>query len=164
MVDGGDRVRAAVCDRAASYRRGLGLVLEEAGYDLREVDDLREDSVVQDLHVVLLTIRSASDWQVVRDTLVLNGEVKVVGLLVDPTPDRCAEALRCGAHAVVGWDASPERILTAVQAAIDGLTILETGTAQAMASTGPPLYDAEWVSREEIEWLRLQGSRHTAAH
>jgi DNA-binding NarL/FixJ family response regulator len=147
--------RIAICDAAASYRRGLGAALGDEGFDVHDMDCLRPNTLIHDLAAVLLTIRSASDWQVVRDTLKLNRDLTVIGLLVDPTPDRHAEALRCGAHAAVAWDAPPERIVAVVRAALGGMTIFDTSTAQAMAATGPPLYDPDWITAEEIEWLKL---------
>lgn len=152
---GEPEIRIAVCDRASSYRRGLGSVFAAAGYAIQDVDDVRVQAVLGDLHAVLLTIRSASDWQVVREVLTVNPGVKLIALLVDPTPDRHAEALRAGAHGVVPWEATPETILAVMQAALDGNALLPTSVAQAIAGSGPALYDPEWVTEEEIGWLKL---------
>ena len=107
------------------------------------------------MDAVLLTIRSANDWQVLREILTVNPGVKLVALLVDPTPDRHAEALRSGAHAAVAWEAPPETIVAVVSAALGGNTLLPTSVAQAVAGSGPALYDPEWITEDEIGWLRL---------
>jgi len=147
-------IRVAVCDRASSYRRGLGAVFTAAGYLVEDVDNLRDEAVA-DVHAVLFTIRSASDWQGVREILTVNPEVKVIALLVDPTPDRHAEALRQGAHGAVAWEAAPETICSVLSAALAGDTLLPTTVARAIAGTAPALYDPEWITEDEIGWLRL---------
>ncbi len=139
-----------ICDGAASYRRGLGAVLADAGYCVVE-----HDAAPNDIDALLLTVRSAGDWQVLREVVTVEPPPTVVALLVDATPDRHAEALRSGAHGVVAWDLAPEVILSVVVAALDGSTVLPTGVARSMAASGPALYDAEWITPEEVGWLRL---------
>ncbi len=144
-----------VWDQASSYRRGLGAALAADGWAVLDVGDPRADTVLSDIHALLMSIRSASDWQVLRDVVALNTDVTLVALLVDPTPDRHAEALRCGAHGAVAWEAPPETICAALEAALQGTTMLPTHVAQAMAAGGAPLYDPEWISSHEVTWLRL---------
>lgn len=154
-MDSEARTRIAVCDRASSYRQGLGTALTEACYAVRDVDDLRSRPVVADIEVVLFTVRSATDWQVLRDIVTVNRDLKVIALLVDPTPDRHAEALRCGAHGVVAWEALPSTIVTVVTAAIDGMALIPSPVARSIAMIGPPLCDPDWITDEEAEWLKL---------
>jgi DNA-binding NarL/FixJ family response regulator len=154
-MDRGPEIRIAVFDPASSYRRGLGAAFATSGYLVQDADDVRVQAVLTDVDVVLFTIRSANDWQVLREVLTVNPEVKLVALLVDPTPDRHAEALRSGAHGAADWEAAPETIVDVVRAALDGKTLLTTSVAQAMAGTTPALYDPEWITEDEISWLRL---------
>ena len=148
-------IRIAICDPASSYRRGLGAAFTGAGYVVQDADQIRVQAVLTDVDVVLVTIRSASDWQVLRDILTVNPDLKLVALLVDPTPDRHAEALRSGAHAAADWEATPETMVDVVGAAVAGKTLLSTSVAQAIAGSGPALYDPDWVTEDEIGWLRL---------
>ena len=76
-------------------------------------------------------------------------------LLVDPTSDRHAEALRVGARGVTAWDATPEAIVEVLAAAVRGYALLPSGIASAMARGQPPFFDPDWVTAEEIDWLRL---------
>ena len=154
MADG-PGVQVAVCDQAVSYRRGLGTVLAAAGFVMEDVADLRADPSVVGVAALLLTVRSSDDWAVLRRVRAVNADVTVVALLVDPTIDRHAEALRCGAHGVVAWEAPPESIVTVLSAALERLTVLPTGVAQAISDTGPPLHDPSWLSAEEVQWLKL---------
>jgi DNA-binding NarL/FixJ family response regulator len=147
-------VRIAVCEPARSYRRGIAAALAEAGHLPVEVEDWSRQAAA-DAEVVLVTVRSAADWQVVREVEAANAEAKVVVLLVDPTPDRHAEALRRGAHGVVAWEAAPETILAVVHAALEGMTLVPTSVAKAFAVSAPPVCDPDWITEEEIQWLRL---------
>lgn len=152
---GEPQIRVAVSDPASAYRRGLASAFVAAGYVVRDVEEIRLHAVVEGVDAILLTIRSASDWQVLRDFLTVNPEVKLVALLVDATPDRHAEALRTGAHGVAAWEATPETILAVVSAALEDRTLLPTSVAQAISASGPALYDPEWVTEDEIGWLKL---------
>lgn len=125
--------RIAVCDRASSYRRGVGAALAGAGYVIEEIEDLGTQRLLSGVEVVLFTVRSASDWQVLGELRSLNPELKIIALLVDATPDRHAEALRCGADGAVRWESSPEGILAVVAATLEGQTLLPTPVAQSIA-------------------------------
>jgi DNA-binding NarL/FixJ family response regulator len=145
----------AICDPARSYRRGAGATLRDAGFAVEEPDDVESWASTRRDGAVLYTVRSACDWEHVRRLAESNPELKVVVLLVDSTPGRHAEALRVGAHGVVDWDADPERIVQTLRTALEGSTLLPTPVAQAMASGGLPLYDPEWITQEEVKWIRL---------
>ena len=151
---GNSALHIAVCDRASSYRRGLGATLEAAGYVVLDVDDVRSRADVNGVDLLLFTVRSAGDWQVIRDVLTVNPGMKLVALLVEATAELHAEAIRCGAHAAVAWEATPETIRAVVAAAVEGRTLLPTEIAQSIAASGPALYDPEWITAEEISWLK----------
>lgn len=152
---GGQHALIAVCDPASSYRLGLGSALSALGYGVQDVGDLRVQSVLTELDALLITVRSASDWQVLREVAAVNPSLKLIALLVDATPDRHAEALRCGADGAVAWDSSPEDIVPVVTAALQDKTLLPTEIARSLAVSGPPLYDPGWVTEEEVAWLKL---------
>ena len=152
-------IQIAVCDPASSYRLGIGAAFADAGYTV-EGYAVEDGEIVRAQHldrfaVLLFTVRSAHDWQLLRDVRAANPQLKLVALLVDATPDRHAEALRCGADGVVAWEAPPERILAVVSAALDGSTLLPVSVAQGIAVSCRPAYDPEWITPEEVEWLRL---------
>lgn len=154
-MTGRAELHVVVSDPASAYRRGLASTFVSGGYVVREVDDVRVHADLAGVDAVLVTIRSACDWQVLRDVPTVNPGVKLVALLVDPTPDRHAEALRCGAHGAVAWEAAPETILAVVNAALDDRTLLPTSVARAISVSGPALYDKEWVTDDEVGWLKL---------
>ena len=146
----------AVIDPAPSYRLGLATVLCKAGFGpLEEPDDLPAWLAAAGCKVILMTVRSASDWEPLRRTTAAGADSIVVALLVDPTPDRHAEALRAGATATIAWDSSPEGILEVVTAAVRGYTLLPAPVARAIAVGKPSGQDPDWVTPQETEWLRM---------
>ena len=155
---GEHQIWVAVSDPASAYRRGLASAFVAAGYAVRDVEEIGVRAVLEGIDALLLTIRSASDWQVLRDIGTVNPGVKLVALLVDATPDRHAEALRNGVHGVAAWEATPETILAVVSAALEGRTLLPTSVAQAISASGPALYDPEWITEDEVGWLKLLAS------
>src|SRR5438093_1034903 len=143
----------AVIDPAASYRLGLTSVLSKAGFiPLEELDGLPAWLAAPGCKAILTTVRSQSDWESVRRMAGGDGAI-VVALLVDPTPDRHAEALRAGATAAIAWDSSPEGIVDVVTAAVRGYTMLPAPVARAIAMGEPLNPDPDWVSPQEVEWL-----------
>ena len=152
----------AVADSAPSYRRGLSLALERGGFaPVEEPDDPVAWAGVGGCRALLLTVRSASDWEPARCLAESNPELVLIVLLVDPTSDRHAEALRAGARGVTAWDATPEAIVDVLAAAVRGYTLLPSGIASAMARGQPPFFDPDWVTAEETDWLRLLASGAT---
>jgi DNA-binding NarL/FixJ family response regulator len=145
----------AVIDPAASYRLGLESVLSKAGFSpLEDLDDLPDWLAEPGCKSALVTVRSPNDWEPVRRIAGAEDAI-VVALLVDPTPDRHAEALRVGATAAIAWDSSPDGIVEVVSLAVRGFTLLPAPVARAIAAGEPPSPDPDWISTQEVEWLRM---------
>jgi DNA-binding NarL/FixJ family response regulator len=109
----------------------------------------------QTRRVLLWTVRAPESWKEFRTLRGLNPELVLVALLVDPTPDAYAEALRGGAIAAVAWEAVPEAIVKVLAAALVGNTLMPVGVAQALAAKLPAIEDPDWITHEEITWLRI---------
>jgi DNA-binding NarL/FixJ family response regulator len=134
-----------VIDHCPVYRHGLVRALEEAGYSVDAAAASDDES--SDLTVAV--IRSDED----RDRLAsIDADPLVVAVLEDESPQRYAEALAAGASVVVAEEAPVTEVVEALQAAIDGRTVLPIPVAQELArgtaQCRPPLSD------EEIDWLR----------
>jgi DNA-binding NarL/FixJ family response regulator len=84
----------------------------------------------------------------------MNPELILVALLVEPSPDTYAEALRNGAVAAVAWEAVPEGIVKVLTAALESDTLIPTAVAQALAAKLPAFEDPDWITHEELAWLR----------
>ena len=142
-----------VVDPAASYRSGLSVALTTAGFAPTELADPRDWAATAGRRVLLWTVRSPKDWKGFKALKGLNPELVLVALLVDPTPDAYAEALRSGAVAAVAWEAAPEDIVKVLAAALAGDTLIPAGVAQALAAKLPAVEDPDWITHEELTWL-----------
>jgi DNA-binding NarL/FixJ family response regulator len=129
------------------YRRGLGGVLSDAGFDVVEDPDPGDDAVrmaVQD-----------SGWADLRTPEGCDEAVCVV-LGDDAGPDAYRRALALDVDALALVHASPDTIVAITRAAAQGWTMLPTDTARTMASgheTGGALGPA--LTQEEQGWIEM---------
>jgi DNA-binding NarL/FixJ family response regulator len=151
-----------IVDPAASYRIGLSAALRKAGFAPTELLDSRAWAGAAGQRVLLWTVRAPEDWKGVRALRALNAELVLVALLVDATPDAYAEAFRSGAVAAVAWEAMPDAIVKVLVAALDGNALIPAGVAQALATRLPAIEDHDWVTHQELEWLRILADGGTA--
>ena len=133
-----------VIDHCPVYGHGLVRALEEAGYS---ADAAAGPDEAADLTVAV--VRSDEDRVRLAS---IDDEPLVVAVLEDDSPQRYAEALAAGASVVVAEDAPVTAVVEALQAAMEGRTVLPIPVAQQLARGAargcPPL------SGEEIGWLR----------
>jgi DNA-binding NarL/FixJ family response regulator len=148
-------MRGVVVDRSATFRGGLSQVLEQAGFAISDVDDLRSWAAGPGQRFVILTIRHGPDWKELAALREVNGDLLLVALLVSPTPDDYATALRSGATSAAAWEASPNDIVVVLTAAAEGMVLLPYQVAHAMAAKVPAAQDSGWITHEELEWLRV---------
>jgi two-component system, NarL family, response regulator YdfI len=86
--------------------------------------------------------------------------IPVVVLIDDPEPGWAARALRAGVRAILPRESSGEEILTAIHTAVNGLVLLEAGTAKELTKYAPSgngegaLEHVEELSPREVEILR----------
>jgi DNA-binding NarL/FixJ family response regulator len=144
----------AIIDPAASFRSGLSRAMSEAGFAPCEVDDVRSWAATDGRRVLLWTIRSPQDWKELSALYGVNAELVMIALLVEATPETYAEALRSGAHAAVAWEASPAAIVKVVAASLEGNVLISREVAHALAANVPRTHDPEWITHEELGWLR----------
>jgi DNA-binding NarL/FixJ family response regulator len=132
-----------VIDRCPVYGHGLVRALEEAGYAV----DAAEPG--EDAELTVAVVRSEEDRHRLAQ---IDDEPLVVAVVEDDSPQRYAEALAAGAAVVVAEDAPVTAVVEALQAAIEGWTVLPIPVAQQLArgaaTARPPL------TGEEITWLR----------
>jgi NarL family two-component system response regulator YdfI len=87
-------------------------------------------------------------------------DIPVVVLIDDPEPGWAASALRTGVRAIIPRESPGEEILVAIHAAVNGLVLVEAGTAQELAKYAPSgnsedaLEHLEELSPREVEVLR----------
>jgi DNA-binding NarL/FixJ family response regulator len=133
-----------VIDHCPIYGHGLVRALEEAGYSAETAAEPGEDA-----GLTVAVVRSDED----RDRLAsIEDEPLVVAVVEDDSPQRYAEALAAGASAVVAEDAPVAAVVEALQAAMEGRTVLPIPVAQQLARRAAR--DCPPLSAEEIGWLR----------
>jgi NarL family two-component system response regulator YdfI len=87
-------------------------------------------------------------------------DIPVVALIDDPEPSWAASALRAGVRAIIPRESSGEEILAAIHTAVNGLVLLEPGTAKELAKYAPSgnsegaIEHLEELSPREVEVLR----------
>ena len=87
-------------------------------------------------------------------------DIPVVVLIDDPEPGWAASALRAGVRAIIPRESPGEEILAATHAAVNGLVLVEAGTAQELAKYAPSgnredaFEHLEELSPREVEVLR----------
>jgi DNA-binding NarL/FixJ family response regulator len=157
-------IRIAIADSVNVARRGMAAVLGDAGYQPELPDDLLSWAGQEPRWVVMLALRSAADWSLLEELPRARPGVTVVAVLDDPAVPTAVRAVEAGAAAVVHWDASPETFRRAVEAAIEGRSLLPTEVLQALAMpvTRAPEPPAG-PSNREVEWLRVLASGATVA-
>lgn len=134
--------------------RGLAAVLAAAAFAPEEPDDLMAWVSADGHRAVVLAVENDTGVQLVVDLRREREDLVVVALLPEPTSDSIRGGLLAGACSVAGWDASPEEVVTLLEAGLKARSVLPTGVARrlAMGTTDAP--ESAELTREQVEWLR----------
>lgn len=153
-----------IVDSAAAFRRGLGMSLRNAGFDVEEAGSVSGWAGTPPVQAVVVTVDSPTGLVAALEALPAAPRPVVVGLVGDSSPGLVADALRLGVSGVVERDAPPELIVDAVRMGLSGHTVIPTWAAGAFAPRlpgRPPT--GQWVQDDEAEWLRLLADGVTVA-
>ena len=155
-------VSVAIVDPLPMFRRGVATLLAEFGHEVATPDDVLAWTHGKPSCLVLLTLRTEHDWELLAG--LVRQEHLVVVLLEDRSGAEGARALRAGARSVLPRAASESSLQRTVTATLEGeaimpagvaATLLDAGTAE---STGRPT-----LSAEQAGWLRRLGAGFTVA-
>jgi DNA-binding NarL/FixJ family response regulator len=114
--------------------------------------------------VILMTLQSAGDWELLAQLHRARPDVIVVAVLEDTDVSAYVRALASGAVSAVPRDTPPEGIRQVFEAAIGGTTLLPTEVVRVLLSSGEPVPAApERLSPRETEWLRQLANGLTVA-
>lgn len=144
-------VRIAVIDRAPAYRRGLELALSEAGYQVEQPTDMGRWAEAPGARAVVATCRSGSDARRLALVRARGTDTIAVALLGEESSVAYREVLETGVESAVARDASLDRIVEVVGAAVDRRTVLPTDVARSLARGGQA---DEGIEKDQAEWLR----------
>ena len=146
----------AVADPVPIYRRGLALVLQEAGHDVEEWEHPEEkldgggDSSTS-LEAVVMTIRSPQDLEVMSKVRAQFEQIAIIALIIRADVESYRQTLRAGASVAAPWDATADQVLRRTEAALAGWAVLPSNVVSALAAE--EAY-AGVLSNDERNWLR----------
>jgi DNA-binding NarL/FixJ family response regulator len=145
-------VRVVVLDPLMCYRRGLSAALSAAGFEPFEPPDVEEWARSGALGAVVITLLDDVDAKRLRGLRAGAPTTPHVALLPEVTVDAYRWAMRCGATAAIGRDASPEDVIECLSAACTGRAIMPASLALALAMAADP-GEHPSVSTAEVRWL-----------
>jgi len=154
--------KVLIADSAASFRRGLGSAFRAAGFVVEESPGLPATAGSAD--VVVATVADPDALVTLTNVLAGDAPPAVIVLADGQDPALVAEALRMGVAGFVDRDADPGLVVAAVEAALQGHALVPRWAAAAFAARIPVRPSGkEWVSEEEVDWLRLFAAGVTVA-
>lgn len=144
----------AVIETAASFRRGIDAALERSGFHPVALEDSPT--------AVLATLRFPDGCDTVSS--LASAGVLVVALLPEPTPGAHAHAYSHGVAGTVDWNADPDEIVAALQAALEGRTRIPAEIVRVLSSEWPSLHAPRpEIDEDEAEWLVALAAGTTVA-
>jgi NarL family two-component system response regulator YdfI len=173
--NGGGAIRTLLVAASAVRRAGLEALIEASPGlklvgSLQSADSLRQH--VRDLQpdVVVVDLDQGNRSAVLDPGI---GGMPLVILVDDPDPVWGAQALRSGVRAILPRDVDSDEILSAIQAVLRGLVLLDSELATELAiqirqPAAMPEVALEALTPRELEVLRMLaeglGNRQMAAH
>lgn len=147
-------VRIAVADPLPAFRRGLREILRDAGFESETPDDLIAWVRDQQTKVVVLSVLSEADWQMLDTLHRETADLVSVALLEQMSVAASVRALRAGAVCVVSRDASQSVLRERFRAAVRGESLVPVEVLRALVapSSTPPA--PAGPTADEREWLR----------
>jgi DNA-binding NarL/FixJ family response regulator len=162
-------VRIAVVDPLPMYQQGVAAVLAEAGYRVELPDDLLAWLQRRGEAVVVLTLRSEDDWNLLRRVRAEPPPPRVIVLLDDDRAATGIRAMRVGAWSVLPRGVTVRTLRRTVEATVSGQAVMPAEVALALATapaayaemppTGPP----STLSGDQMAWLRQLANGSTVA-
>lgn len=147
------RRTVALLDPTPTYRKGLAVALEEAGFLPVEPADLEEWVSSGSTSLILVTINQDEDWNAIPSAAFAAG-APIVVLLPSPTPEAYAAVFRRGATGAAPWSADPEHIVRVLDGAADGLAVVPFEVTRALATEGCAPAPPDWVTSGTVDCLQ----------
>lgn len=134
-------IRVLIAASSAIARAGLESLLKPA--------ESIELVTTEDADVIV------ADEEIPDDLVELGPKAAIVLLVADPQPATTIEALRSGVRAVLSRDASPNRIIAAIEAVAAGLLAIEPEDLEPWLGNPKPLELSEPLTSRETEVLGM---------
>ncbi|AVT39639.1 response regulator transcription factor [Plantactinospora sp. BB1] len=153
----------AVVDPLPLYRRGVVAVLSAAGHAVETPDDPLVWAHVGPPGVVLLTLASEPDWDLLQRLCDTSSHAVIAVLTVESAMSG-ARAVYAGAQSVLARGVTPVVLQRTVEATIDGQAVLPASVVTALATGVSPAAEGESpLSTEQVTWLRHLAAGMTVA-
>jgi DNA-binding NarL/FixJ family response regulator len=164
-------VRIAVLDPLPMFRHGLAAVLAAAGHRVEQPDDIQVWLRRNAEAVVVLTLNSERDWDVLHRLRLEAPPSRVIVLLVDDAIATGARAIQSGARSVLPRGVAARTLRWTVEATLNDQAVMPADVASALAvnATTRPTAVADPATRgalsdEQLAWLRQLARGSTVAH
>ena len=147
--------RVAIADPVPLFRHGVAASLLDIGLVAEAPLDLVSWTEHEHCRVIVLSLTSTGDWQLLLELQASDRDLLIVALLESEETEACVRAFSHGAAAVLIRGCEPSTLREAVKSALAGKTSLTTSVLRrlfsdvdsASAEDKPP-------SLRDIEWLR----------
>jgi DNA-binding NarL/FixJ family response regulator len=141
--------------KSPTVLRGITAVVGDAGFAAVPLPSLSDWVPGRGGSVVIAVIRDEGVADAARTFCEDHPHVPLIAISPEGGVGAIADSIRRGAITAIGEDEPEERIVTAVEAALEGMAVLSADVAAAMAAHVPPTTNPEaWVDEREAEWLR----------
>jgi DNA-binding NarL/FixJ family response regulator len=158
----GNGIPVAVVDPLPSYQAGLAAALSNAGFAPAEPADLHTWVRRKGRRAVVLTLEPLEKSLHFADLPTVNVDVPIVVLLAKPGLQACRRALGLGGCCVLPRQASPRVVVRALEAALEGYSMLPFDIARILA-TELPHDDGGILNKDEVIWLQRLAEGITVA-
>jgi len=148
------QVRIAVVDPLPVFRHGLVEILRTAGFESETPDDVLAWADDRQAKVVVLSLLSEDDWQLLGSLRQTTDEMLLVALLEQMSVAASVRALRAGAVCVLPRDSSPAQLREGFRAAVRGESRVPVDALRALVAAPVDVLPDDEPSPVERDWLR----------
>jgi DNA-binding NarL/FixJ family response regulator len=147
-------VRIVLFDSQPLSRLGLRTACASAGYEVEESSIAPQVAECEGERALvrILVLRDASEWGLIDACREAGDSGQIIVILPELQPELVERCLAVGASGVVSADITPEELITTIDNAVSGRTLLPSDVARRMAQKR--LEESERLSAEEVGWLR----------
>jgi DNA-binding NarL/FixJ family response regulator len=146
-------IPVAVVDPLPSYQAGLAAALTTAGFAPEEPTDLGGWVRLEGRRAVVLTLEPLQGHGRLADLRAANADIIIVALLSEPGLNACRQTLELGGCCVLPRQASPRAVVRALEAALEGHSVLPLDIARSFAAEYPCSRELT-LDGDEVRWLR----------
>lgn len=158
----GSDIRAIVIDSHSIFARGLTTVLEDAGINVDNPEDIDDWAEGRDTRVAVVAMSAPTGREIIGNLRSVYPNIAVVALLETGSPEAYAEAMKVGACSAVERVAAATHLIAAVNASIRRFSLLPVGIAHHFVDSFKP--DPRMrVSPQDAEMLRALARGDTVA-